>query len=357
MRTPTLPLLAMASLFVAQGAAGQFFESPGPHALPRGNDITPLRDPPNRRCGNGRIDEYATNCRRSCESGSNNCERLCDTDTELCDGREMQDATCESIGFAGGTLRCNRQCNGYIVRQCDVCVETEDTSCAEANVPGRWEEASIELATNGEAALGLIRLSNESDGDMFIEHKYLVRIDVETASLGRLHRLPRSFYVDRPIATSAGFLFTGRIYTADGSQQQLWFVPSEGPLRPQMTAFWHVPGETFRLQATEDGGVFTASTTSYDVHAPVVAVGPSGQLNHRLSTEVVESPRQPASLLSRSGVASETRLSGDRRISLGIWPPIAQHTVLSARLYSEGEPVEERLPSFAWRITAAVGPR
>ncbi|MBU1413218.1 hypothetical protein KKC22_17040, partial [Myxococcota bacterium] len=38
--------------------------------------------------------------------------------SELCDGAALGDATCESQGFAGGTLACLADCTGYDTAAC-----------------------------------------------------------------------------------------------------------------------------------------------------------------------------------------------------------------------------------------------
>jgi hypothetical protein len=92
-------------------------------------------------CGNGRIDS----CQRCmpCFGGGpgggppgRDAGVCCTDEPEQCDGDALAGATCVSLGYAGGTLRCGAWC-GRDTRGCDACAISAHTrQCIRADVAG-----------------------------------------------------------------------------------------------------------------------------------------------------------------------------------------------------------------------------
>jgi len=109
-------------------------------------DAAPDADPP--RCGDGTRDpgelcdgddlDDATCLDFAFDGGELACAEGCDRyvfdactrdmpprcgdgtrdDGELCDGDDLDGVTCEGLGFAGGTLRCREDCSGFVLDAC-----------------------------------------------------------------------------------------------------------------------------------------------------------------------------------------------------------------------------------------------
>lgn len=77
----------------------------------------PARDPvlvrsPPPGCGNGKIDVVTEESCAACTADSPRCP--CETVTrklETCDGKDLDGASCKSLGYAGGRLRCTPSCD------------------------------------------------------------------------------------------------------------------------------------------------------------------------------------------------------------------------------------------------------
>lgn len=145
-----LTLLATALLGVVPSN-----ESASQHATPRGPVTRPASVPRSRaqaaHCGNGRADAYAETCvQMASERG---WELRCQEADEVCDGRDLRDATCESLGYAGGSLRCSR-C-AHDVSRCDPCFPGEGVTCAPLVLPGFEALTDIWPSARGdEVAIG-----------------------------------------------------------------------------------------------------------------------------------------------------------------------------------------------------------
>ena len=65
---------------------------------------------------------------------TNDCETeapsTCGNETqegqEICDGRDLDSASCTDFGFSGGTLVCNESCNGY---DTNLCTQSSSNIC------------------------------------------------------------------------------------------------------------------------------------------------------------------------------------------------------------------------------------
>jgi hypothetical protein len=94
-------------------------------------------------CGNGVIDScpYTLQCPAS-------PGHVCPTDTftETCDGSALGTATCTSLGYAGGALRCAPWC-GFDTTGCDACVRGAGIAGCVSAVPEAAEATSLSLAT------------------------------------------------------------------------------------------------------------------------------------------------------------------------------------------------------------------
>lgn len=73
----------------------------------------------------------------------------CESVTEACDGADLGGATCVSLGYSGGSLRCSDGC-GRDTLGCDACAPTEARGrCAVAPVRS-LDARDLALATNGD---------------------------------------------------------------------------------------------------------------------------------------------------------------------------------------------------------------
>lgn len=86
---------------------------------------------------------------------------------ELCDGDDLAGATCESVGFEGGTLACNGQCDGYETGACTLpaagVVINEVTSAG---------DDLIELYNTGGAQVDLSGWQLTDDSPELPDHSY-----------------------------------------------------------------------------------------------------------------------------------------------------------------------------------------
>lgn len=68
-----------------------------------------------------------------------NADATCDNGVaepgEVCDGADLRGASCESLDFDGGVLRCRADCRGYDTTQC-TSIEDE-TTCSDGQAEGR----------------------------------------------------------------------------------------------------------------------------------------------------------------------------------------------------------------------------
>ncbi|MDB4930357.1 MAG: hypothetical protein JWM10_2841, partial [Myxococcaceae bacterium] len=107
-------------------------------------------------CGNGRVDA-CPQC-MPCSGGGGgpggsppfrDAGVCCTDQPEECDGDALGGATCASLGYAGGDLRCGEWC-GRDTRSCDACAVSAHTrSCIRADVAGVAPTA-LALATSGD---------------------------------------------------------------------------------------------------------------------------------------------------------------------------------------------------------------
>jgi hypothetical protein len=111
-------------------------------AQPRGPACDPVTwtqpadPPPERRrvCGDGRVGTFDA-CMQVCSGGcpGTGCETRCETGREVCDGADLDGATCRSLGLGEGRLACGQGCAGYDVSGCDPCLP--GASCTSRAVP------------------------------------------------------------------------------------------------------------------------------------------------------------------------------------------------------------------------------
>jgi hypothetical protein len=80
---------------------------------PSYGQMTPSLSSPTCKCGNGKIDTCEISDHGGCAGVSHPCDpgpEHIEHVTEICDGADLGGRTCQSLGFASGTLRC-MQCN------------------------------------------------------------------------------------------------------------------------------------------------------------------------------------------------------------------------------------------------------
>lgn len=125
-------------------------------------------------CGNGRIDS----CQRCmpCLGGGpgggppppRDAGVCCTDEPEQCDGDALGGATCESLGYAGGTLRCGDWC-GRDTRGCNACAISAHTrECIRAELAGVAPSA-LAIASNG-AEIGVAWVSDDGHAVHFARY-------------------------------------------------------------------------------------------------------------------------------------------------------------------------------------------
>jgi hypothetical protein len=113
-------------------------------------------------CGNGRVDS----CQRCmpCMGGGpgggppppRDAGVCCTDEPEQCDGDALGGATCASLGYAGGTLRCGDWC-GHDTRGCNACAISAHTrQCIRADVAGVAPSTLALAATDAEIAVAWV---------------------------------------------------------------------------------------------------------------------------------------------------------------------------------------------------------
>ncbi|MFO0626931.1 MAG: hypothetical protein U0325_15070 [Polyangiales bacterium] len=163
----------------------------------------------------------------------------CTEATEACDGMDLGGATCASLGYRGGTLRCDDAC-GHDTRVCDACADPGTRGVCR-NAPVRSDDAQdVALAVRGDR----IALA-------WVEGSTHLGVALLDGSLNVLRSTPcAGFAGARRVAlttTSAGFLLA--VETARGVH-----------LNP----------------LTSDGTLAAQGSTIADGRAPLLAPGPSG---------------------------------------------------------------------------------
>jgi hypothetical protein len=88
---------------------------------------------------------------------------------EVCDGQELGDATCESLGFVGGTLACAGTCDGYDATAC-----TLPASGVVINEVTSSDTDVIELFNSTNGTVDLAGWSVEDDTPDLPDHKYVL---------------------------------------------------------------------------------------------------------------------------------------------------------------------------------------
>jgi hypothetical protein len=114
---------------------------PAPCSDPGGSAPCAFEDP--AACGNGVLD--------SCEvcGSSDDGPVMCMDVTEACDGLELGGASCESLGYVSGALRCSQLCQ-IDLRDCESCVAPSDrATCTRPRVDA-LRIGSLALASDGE---------------------------------------------------------------------------------------------------------------------------------------------------------------------------------------------------------------
>lgn len=184
-------------------------------------------------CGNGRIDtcQQCTPCRPPGGGppppfdGGVCCMNL----NEECDGTALGAATCESLGYARGTLRCGGWC-GYDTTGCDSCeISARVSACVQADVDA-VAPTSLALATNGtDIAVAWVSGQNPDGtaGIHFARYNATLQRVAETRCLG----LAGANWVDLA-ATPTGWMMAA----ASGTQTNLYVFPTTGlPTTPART--------------------------------------------------------------------------------------------------------------------------
>ncbi|MBI5518280.1 MAG: hypothetical protein HY909_31200 [Deltaproteobacteria bacterium] len=196
-------------------------------------------------CGNGMIDT----CSRCAPCGGGGGEdrpflpdsgRCCMTATESCDGMQLNGATCASLGFAGGSLRCGAWC-GLDASGCDACARGErEPRCVGGAVPA-VAPGGLDLAVR-ENVVGLAWLTGT--GPEGVMGLHFTRFNAALERLGDSGCLP----VDPPQRVAVAPTPSGWVLAVQVSSglQVLPLTPDGAPSgaprripggqRPQMTA-------------------------------------------------------------------------------------------------------------------------
>ena len=184
-------------------------------------------------CGNGRVDTcpQCTPCRPPGGGPSPPLDAgvCCTTVNEECDGTALGAATCESLGYARGTLRCGRWC-GYDTTGCDSCeISARVSNCVQADVDAVAPTA-LALATNeGDIAVAWVSGQNPdgTTGVHFARYSASLERIAESRCLG----LAGAAWVDLAV-TPDGWMMAA----ASGTQTNLYVFPITGlPTTPART--------------------------------------------------------------------------------------------------------------------------
>jgi hypothetical protein len=148
----------------AMGAAGATTGAAGATSL--GPPTACVIDPPVNggpttpcavTCGNGTIDScmYTVAC-------PGPAGHVCpmQTFTEICDGNSLGSASCPSLGYAGGTLRCGAWC-GFDTRECDSCAHNAGVAACVSAVPEVATPNLFALAAS-DTEIGIAWIDGES---------------------------------------------------------------------------------------------------------------------------------------------------------------------------------------------------
>jgi hypothetical protein len=209
-------------------------------------------------CGNGRRD-------------------TCQSRQEPCDGADLGGATCASIGYAGGTLRCLPGC-GFDVSGCQACEPGPAVAvCAShATAPPDTIAGLTLAASDGQLALAFI---SRGSGVHFLRLRADLSVDSETTCLGPAR--PESVSL---APTPGGWLLA--VSTARPPAVYLIPLGQDGRLRaPMRTLSLTVGGRL--LAARPDGGPLLALGRVVDAAVPV----PESVMLDPLGNEVT--PRLP----------------------------------------------------------------
>ncbi len=103
-------------------------------------------------CGDGEVRTYAI-CNRIYEACTDSpASRVeCETATEICDGDDFGGTSCESLGFARGTLTCNDTCMAYDISACDPCFGRGRRGVRCGRVPGASRIDGISIGARAAA--------------------------------------------------------------------------------------------------------------------------------------------------------------------------------------------------------------
>jgi hypothetical protein len=115
-------------------------------------------------CGNGQIDSCPVcgPCGGPGPGGFDSGGTCCTPVAESCDGTDLGGATCTSLGFSGGTLRCNVGC-GFDVSGCTQCgTDSKILACANAGVDAAGATALALAASSTQIALAWITAAGTS---------------------------------------------------------------------------------------------------------------------------------------------------------------------------------------------------
>lgn len=139
------------SVPTSAGSAPRYGPPPGPPQLesaepipwsltstglcPRPNTERSVRACPTQTCGNGRIEP---GCAQLVPPSARGAAPLGPTD-EQCDGAALGGASCASLGYAGGRLRCSRVCT-FDTTGCSACARSPlVTACGRADIQASSE--------------------------------------------------------------------------------------------------------------------------------------------------------------------------------------------------------------------------
>jgi hypothetical protein len=191
-------------------------------------------------CGNGRRD-------------------TCQPWQEPCDGADLGVATCASLGYAGGTLRCLPAC-GFDVSGCQACEPGPAVAACTSHATAPPDTiAGLTLAANeGQLALAFI---SRGSGVHFLRLRADLSLDSETTCLGPAR--PESVSL---APTPGGWLLA--VGTTSPPAVHLISLGQDGRLRaPMRTMSLTVGGRL--LAARPDGGPLLALGRVVDAAVPV----------------------------------------------------------------------------------------
>src|SRR5258706_2024714 len=158
-----LALGLVATLAPCRHAHAQHRVGCDPVSFPQGASIPAGTD---LACGDGQLRDYVSQCVATCGGGCGEpttCGApVCTHAHEVCDGANLGGATCRSLGFGGGALRCGSGCDAFDTSGCSPCTSG---ACGITTLGADVAPAGeVRLVANGAGGSGVLPPWSRGDG-------------------------------------------------------------------------------------------------------------------------------------------------------------------------------------------------